>query len=165
MVLGGTCVIAGQKRRRQVAIENFFAGPGKTVLAPDEMLVEILIPPPPPHSAGAYERLIPRNEMDIAIVGVGSFVVMAGPKSSQVKEARIALAAVAPTPVRAKEAEGFLAGKALTEAAIEQAGELAAHSASPITDMRGSKEYRLEMVKAFTRKTLRQCAQTLGITL
>ena len=162
MATASKCIIAGPSGRREIPVENFFAGPGQTTMAPDELLVEILVPPPPPHSAGSYIRLIPRNEMDIAIVGVGSFVIMSGPNPSTIKEARIALAAVAPTPVRAPEAESYLVGKSLSAGTIEEAGELAAQSAKPISDMRSSKEFRTDMVKALTRKTLRECAKTLG---
>jgi len=123
------------------------------------------VPPPPANSAACYMRLTPRNEMDIGVVGVGALLVVSSRGGHQCKEARIALGAVAPTPVRAKKAEAYLAGREIDEAAITQAGEEAALSASPIDDVRGSKEYRTEMVKAFTRKTLRECASSLGITL
>jgi len=160
--LGAEAVIAGPKGRRAVPVEHFCTGPGKTVLGRDEMLLELVVPPPPAQSAGAYMRFIPRAEMDIAVAGVGSFITLEG---ALCKEARIALAAVAPTPVRARAAEQSLAGQALTRAAIERAGALAMEAASPISDVRGSKEYRMELVRVLTRRTLTECAKRLRVPL
>lgn len=163
LVLDAVCVTTGPRGEREVPLERFFASPGRTILAPDELLVEVQVPPPKKNSAGAYLRLIPRNEMDIAIVGVGAHLVLTRRGSAQVKEAGIALAAVAPTPVRARRAERYLEGQRLSAESIAEAGERAALSARPISDMRGSAEYRTEMVKALTRKALRKCAETLGV--
>ncbi len=162
--LNAQAVIAGPKGRRVVAVEEFCIGPGKTVLGRDELLVELLVPEPPAHSAGSYLRFIPRAEMDIAVAGAGSFVTL-DPKSNRCKEARIALAAVAPTVVRARAAEQSLTGQPLTTSAIERAGDLAMQAASPISDVRGSKEYRLELARVLTRRTLADCAKQLGISL
>jgi carbon-monoxide dehydrogenase medium subunit len=162
--LGAQAVIAGPKGRRVIPAEHFCTEPGKTVLGGDELLVEIVVPPPPPESAGAYMRFIPRAEMDIAVAGAGSFVTL-DRKTGRCKEARIVLAAVAPTPIRARAAEQSLAGQALTMAAIAKAGELAMQAAQPISDVRSSKEYRLELVQVLTRRTLADCAKSLGVPL
>jgi carbon-monoxide dehydrogenase medium subunit len=159
IVLGGIAQIASRRGNRQVPVEQFMTGPGRNCLEPDELLVAITIPTPAANSAGCYLRLTPRNEMDIAVAGVGALIVSDG--RGRCKEARIALGAVAPTPVRAREAESFLAGKALNDANIERASEEAKKAAKPISDIRSSAEYRVDMVAALTRKTLRACAAAL----
>ncbi len=150
---GATLVVAGPNGQREIPAEDFFVGPGQTVLEKGEVLVEIALPPPPTHSGAAYLRFIPREEMDIAVAGVGSFVQL-GPDARTCEQARIVLAAVAPTPVRAEGAEAFLIGRALDETTLAQAGELASQAASPISDVRGSAAYRIELVKVLTRRTL-----------
>ena len=158
----GNVVIAGPTGRRQHPAEEFFIGPGETVLAKDEIVVEIAIPPPPLRSGAAYLRFIPREEMDIAVAGVGSLVQLdADGRCCQ--QARIALAAVAPTPVRAREAEEFLVGKTADETVFAQAGELAAQAAKPISDVRGSAAYRTELVKVLTRRSLRKAWERVTI--
>ena len=158
---GGTLVIAGPSGQRDLPAETFFTGPGQTVLQKGEVLVEIRIPTPPAHSGAAYLRFIPREEMDIAVVGVGSFVQLSADRQ-RCEQARISLAAVAPTPVRASEAEAFLVGKTLDETSIAQAGELAAKAAKPISDVRGSAAYRLQLVKVLTRRTLHKAVERVG---
>ena len=135
-------------------MENFFKGPGQTTLADNELLLEVEIPPPPANSAGCYLRLTPREEMDIGVVGVASFVVLEGQNICQ--EVRITLGAVAPTPIRAPEAEAVLKGRALSDEAIEEAAEKAAEAASPISDVRGSAEYRTNIAKVLSRRTLKR---------
>ncbi|MGE0824406.1 MAG: xanthine dehydrogenase family protein subunit M [Candidatus Binatia bacterium] len=158
---GGRLVIAGVNGRREVAAEDFFVGPGQTVLGKDELLVQITIPTPPTHSGAAYLRFIPREEMDIAIAGVGSWVQLSADRT-RCEQARLTLAAVAPTPLRAREAEAFLAGKPLGEATISQAGDLAAAAAKPISDVRSSAAYRVEMVKVLTRRTLQRALERMS---
>jgi carbon-monoxide dehydrogenase medium subunit len=161
---GAAALIAGPRGRREVPVERFCTGPGKTVLERDELLLEIVLPIPQRGSAGHYQRFIPRAEMDIAVAGVGSYVYL-DPQTRNVAEAVIALAAVAPTPVRASAAERALAGKPLSRESIAQAAEQAVSATRPINDVRGTIEYRQELVRVLTRRTLAQCAQTLGITL
>lgn len=155
--LGARCVVASRNGRREIPLASFFVGPGQTVLAPDELLVEIVVPPTPSHSGGCYLRHTPRAEMDIAVAGVASFVILA-PGDGVCQEARIVLGAVGPTPIRAREAEASLAGRALNEATIEEAAQQAAQAARPISDVRGSAEYRRHLVAVLTRRTLRQAA-------
>ena len=160
LCLRATCVIAGPSGRREVTAANFFTGPGQTVLAPEEILLEFRVPPPPPHSAGAYLRFIPREEMDIAVAGVGACVVLAAGHQT-IEEARICLCAVAPTPVHARAAEDFLRGQAVREDVLDEAGALAVQAARPINDVRGSIEYRKHLVQVLTQRTLRGALRRL----
>lgn len=163
IVYGARAVIVGPgDRRREMLLEEFFRGPGLTVLQPDELLLEVVVPPPPERSSAHYLRFIPREEMDIAVAGVASMVVL-GPTGATVRQARIALAAVAPTPVRAREAEAALEGKSLNDDLVRETGERTVAAARPITDVRGSVEYRKELVKVLTRRTLQMCRQSLGL--
>ena len=99
--------------------------------------------------------------MDIAVAGVGSLIEVE-PSSNVVKKARIALASVAPTPVRAYAAEQFLEGSTADKTTIEEAADLAVQAAVPITDVRGSAEYRKELVKVLTKRTLNICVERLA---
>src|SRR4029077_5011783 len=120
IALGGVCVIAGPKGTREVAVDGFCTGPGKNVLERGELLVEIRFPPRPKHSGSHYRRLIPRNEMDIAVVGVGAAVELdAG--GQKFVSARIALGAVAPTPLFARAAGDALAGQGVNDETIKKA--------------------------------------------
>ncbi len=154
-------VLVSPRGRREVSLEEFFTGPGENVLTPDEILLETIVPPPPPNSSGHYQRFIPRNEMDIAVVGVATMIALE-PGTSRCVQARIALASVAPTPIRAPAAEAVLTGNEITADLIGEASERAVDACSPITDIRGSAEYRKELVKVLTRRTLRQCMESLG---
>jgi carbon-monoxide dehydrogenase medium subunit len=153
IVLEGVATIAGPNGTRQVPVEDFCTGPGRNVLQPGEVLVSIHFPAPKAHSGANYLRFIPRNEMDIAVAGVGSSVVLDASGQNFVS-ARIALASVAPTPVFAREAGASLAGKPVSEAAIEEAAQKAMADARPITDMRGTVRQRVHLVGVLTRRTL-----------
>jgi carbon-monoxide dehydrogenase medium subunit len=155
LCLGAKAILARTSGTRSIPLGSFFRGPGQTVLADNEILVELEVPAPPTRSAGCYLRHTPREEMDIAVVGVASFLVLA-PHDNRCQEARIALGAVAPTPIRVPEAEAILAGEPLSESVIEQAAEQAAKAACPISDVRASAEYRRELVKVLTRQTLKR---------
>lgn len=155
------CHIAGPQGMRTVPVEDFCTAPGKNVLGRGELLVSLELPPPVPHSSSHYLRFIPRNEMDIAVVGVGAWVQLDG--GSTIVSGRIALAAVAPTPRFAPQASAFLAGQPASEATFRQAGELAKQSASPITDMRGPAEYRTHLVGVLTCRALHKaCERATG---
>ena len=136
---------------RHVPVEEFCTAPGKNVLASNEILVALHLPPPAPHSGAAYLRFIPRNEMDIAVVGVGASAEVAEGKFRSV---RVALASVAPTPVFVKEAGEALEGKPANAESIQVAAELAKAAAKPISDMRGTAEYRHHLCEVMTRRTL-----------
>jgi carbon-monoxide dehydrogenase medium subunit len=158
IALGATTVIAGQGGQREVPVESFCTAPGRNVLQPGELLVSLHFPPPLACSSSAYERFIPRNEMDIAVVGSASSVQLSG-DGKTVERARIALAAVAPTPKFAAEASQWLAGKPANEATFAEAGEIAKKVASPITDMRGTAEYRVHLVGVLVKRTLARAAE------
>jgi carbon-monoxide dehydrogenase medium subunit len=147
------CRIAGAKGTREVAAAEFCTGPGRNVLSAGELLVSLHFPPPAPHSGAAYQRFIPRNEMDIAVAGAASWVQLDG-SGKNIQKARIALAAIAPRPMFAEEASNWLAGKPAAEESFAQAGELAKKVASPIDDMRGTREYRVHLASVLTKRTL-----------
>jgi aerobic carbon-monoxide dehydrogenase medium subunit len=152
LALDAEAVIAGPKGERRIPIADFFTGVRRTVLAPDELLVELVVPAPGPRTGGQYLRHTPRRELDIAVVGVASQLTLSDGVCSK---ARIALAAVAPVPLRARAAEQALEGKPVTAEAIERAAELAVGVAKPISDQRGSADYRRHLVRVLTRRTLR----------
>jgi carbon-monoxide dehydrogenase medium subunit len=153
LALDAEAVIAGPNGRRRVPVASFFVGVRRTVLAPDEVLVEFVLPAPGPRSGGHYLRHTPRRELDIAVVGVASQLTLTDGVCAR---ARIALAAVAPVPLRATAAEQTLEGQRPTPDRIEQAATLAVEAARPISDQRGSAEFRRHLVRVLTRRTLTQ---------
>ena len=150
---GSECEIAGPNGKRRVPIEDFCTGPGKNVLQPDELLVSIRIPTIKNASGAHYLRFIPRNEMDIAVVGAGAYVEL-GNRKRTFKKVRIGLAAVAPTPLFAREASELIVGREVNDATIEAAAEAAKASSKPISDMRGTAEYRTHLVGVMTKRAL-----------
>ncbi len=150
---GAMAHLAGPNGRRSVSVAEFCTGPGRNILQEGELLVAITLPPAHAGSGSAYQRFIPRNEMDIAVVGAGSWVQL-DESRQRIASARIALAAVGPTPKFAQQASEFLAGQEPTEATFAAAGELAQQVATPISDMRGPAEYRTHLVSVLTRRTL-----------
>jgi carbon-monoxide dehydrogenase medium subunit len=156
LALDAEAVIAGPSGQRRVSMASFFLGVRRTVLAPGELLLEIVVPAQGAQSGGNYLRHTPRRELDIAVVGVASQVTLAGGKCTK---ARIALAAVAPVPLRATDAEQVLVGQSLTPQQIERAADLASGAARPIDDHRGSIEFRNHLVRVLTRRTLTTALQ------
>jgi CO/xanthine dehydrogenase FAD-binding subunit len=153
IALGAKCRVVGPGGERLVPVEDFCTAPGRTVLQPGELLVEFQIPSPARNSSDAYLRFIPRNEMDIAVVGVGASVTL-DLSDDRITEARIGLAAVGPTPIFAREASQALAGKRVNDEAIGRAAQLAVAAISPIDDMRGTAEFRRHVTGVLTRRTL-----------
>ena len=153
ITLGGEAHINGPNGWRTLPAADFCTGPGRNALAEGELLVAIQLPAPAAHSGTAYLRFIPRNEMDIAVAGVSSTVVL-DESGRTIRSARIALASVGPTPILATAAGESLAGQAVSEGAIAEAGRLASEAASPITDMRGTIRQRHHLVDVLTRRTL-----------
>jgi len=151
VALDAEVVIAGPKGRRRVPLATFFESVRKTVLGPDELMIELVVPAPGPRSGGHYLRHTPRRELDIAVVGVASQITLS---DGVCGKARISLASVAPTPVRATAAERVLEGQPLTPQRIEEAARLAVEAARPISDQRGSAEFRKHLVRVLTRRTL-----------
>jgi carbon-monoxide dehydrogenase medium subunit len=146
-------LIAGPSGRREVPVAGFCTGPGKNVLQPGELLVALKLPPQPAKSGCAYQRFIPRNEMDIAVASAACWVQLDA-EGQTIHQACIALGAVAPTPVVAKAAAEFLIGKPATEDVYAQAGEVAKEVAKPISDMRGTVEYRIHLAGVLTKRVL-----------
>jgi CO/xanthine dehydrogenase FAD-binding subunit len=153
-----SCVIAGPEGQREVPVEEFCTGPGQNVLGRGELLVELRIPRPAPWSASHYRRFIPRNEMDIAVVGVGA-VVELDESGSTIASARIALGAVAPTPLLAREAGTLLAGAAVNDESFTRAAEAAKAIISPIDDMRGTKQFRTHVTGVLVERVLREAVR------
>jgi carbon-monoxide dehydrogenase medium subunit len=149
-------VIVGPNGRRSLPLGEFFLGPGKTVLEPDELLAEVRVPVPPSSTGSAYIRHTPRKQMDIAVVGVGVVLTLAG---ERIERARVALGAVAPTPVRAQKAEAALEGQVASSEVFVRAAEAAAAECSPISDVRGSAEFRRHIVRVTTERMLRLAAE------
>ncbi len=145
--------IKGPKKERTVSISKFFTGPRTTVLKSDEILVDISVPKPKPGSRGVYLKLSPRHSMDLAIVGVA---VIGSSENGICKDVKIALGAVAPTPIRAPMAEVILKGQRITSSLIDEAARNAITQCSPIDDHRASQEYRCDMIFAMTRRALNQ---------
>ncbi len=158
IVLEAVCVIVGVNGTREVPVEEFCTAPGRTVLQNGEFLASLKIPAPKKNSSSFYLRFIPRNEMDIAVVGAGASVVLDDANTSVVS-ARIALAAVAPTPLFAEEASALLAGKPVSQSSIAEAAEAAKAIVRPISDMRGSAEQRVHLVGVLTERALNGAIQ------
>lgn len=143
---GALVMIEGSSGKRQVALEDFFTGPGKTVLKPGELVTELRVPAPAPRTGKVYIKHGRRKAMELATVGVAV--------TRSEKETRIVLGAVAPTPIRARRAEELLRGKPWNDALIEKAAAAAAAESRPISNVRASAQYRLEMVVVLTRRAL-----------
>ncbi|MCY4579882.1 MAG: xanthine dehydrogenase family protein subunit M [Chloroflexi bacterium] len=146
-----TANIEGPDGHRHVAVEDFCTGPGSNVLGRGEMLVSISFPAPSSGFGANYMRFIPRNEMDIAVAGAGTSVVL---ENGTIKSARVALAAVAPTPLYVSAIGDAIAGKPANEETLAEAGQMAKDAARPITDMRGTVEYRKHLCDVLTRRSL-----------
>jgi len=157
LVYGAECRLSGPDGNRQVPLDELFTGPGQTVLAQDEVLTEITLPPPSRNTGSLYIKHSARGAMDIATVGVASAVSVDG--SGVCTDASIALGAVAPTPLRARGAEDMLRGRTLGPELLQAAAEQAMSQASPIDDVRGTASYRREMVGVLTRRTLERAAE------
>ncbi len=150
-------VVAGPQGEREVPLEEFWLGPSQTALRPGELLKELRLPAPPANTGGVYVRHTPRKQMDIAVVGVAVLLTLG--RGDRIERARIALGAVAPTPIRARKAEAAIEGKTASESLFEQAAETATSEASPIDDIRGSAEFRRHLVRVTTERCLQEAAR------
>ncbi len=156
IVLGGLAKFAGTDGEKMVPVEDFFTGPGATVMKHHQLLLEIQIPNPRLRSGGAYIKQTRGRGPDLAVVGVAAFVVM---EKETIGDVKIALGAVAPTPVRAKKAEAILRGMKLDDKLVEQSGQAASDESKPIDDVRGSADYRRRLVAVLTRRAVMQAVQ------
>ena len=153
LVLEATVNVASRKRKRTVPIREFFTGVKKTILADNEMVTSINVPTAPKGSVGGYLKARRTVGEDLAVVGAGGLVTATGKAGRSV---RLAYASVAPTPVRAFEAERvFESAKSLDEL-LEQAMPIVRKTVSPISDVRGGKEYRVNLVEVLTRRLVRR---------
>jgi len=150
---GARVVLKKGDGERSVPLEEFLQGPGQTTIQHREILSSILLDIPQPFSGGAYMKLGLRKSLEISVVNVAAFLALEGP-SGPIREARVVLGAVAPKPVRSPQAEGVLIGREPDDRLFQEAGEEAAGDARPIDDFRGSADYRREMVKVLTKRTL-----------
>jgi CO/xanthine dehydrogenase FAD-binding subunit len=148
-----TCQVFGPGGYRQVAAEDFCIAPGQTVLGPAEFLVGVALPPIPAGFGACYLRFTPRNEMDIAVTGAGAAIWLDESRSS-FQSARVALAAVAPTPLYVREAGHYLAGRQVSIEAIQEAARIAQKAARPIDDLRGTAVQRRHLSGVLARRAL-----------
>ncbi len=151
LLMDAVLTLASARGERTVSIHDFFLGPRQCVLQPDEILKEIFMPQISGRRGAIYLKLGRRKAMEIAIVGVGIAVHLNG-SDQVVSECRIAMGSVAPTPVRARRGEKIFKDRELKDELIEEAAEVAAEEASPISDVRGTREYRLDMIRVLCRK-------------
>jgi CO/xanthine dehydrogenase FAD-binding subunit len=149
--------IVDAEGERTLLLENFFCGPGQTVMNAEAILTEITIPETGPQLVGAYIKFSPREMMDLAYVGVAVAYQLGAP-DKRCEGVRIVLGAVAPTPIRARQAEALLEGQPLTEELAARAGDEAARESKPISDVRSSADYRRAMVAAMTKRALLNAA-------
>jgi carbon-monoxide dehydrogenase medium subunit len=153
LVAGATVTAVGPKGERDIPLDQFFTGVRRTVLDPYEIVRSITVPCPAPGTRSTYLKLSPRHSMDLAVVGVAASAVC---RDGVCEDVRIALGAVAPTPVRAHAAEAILRGATIAPGIVEEAARSALTQCSPIDDHRASREYRCDMVHVMTRRALSQ---------
>ena len=150
---GAKLKLVNPQGERIIPLEEFFIASGETILQDGEILAEIQVPSKPPHTGEVYLR-ITRTAVDYATVGVATLVTL-GSKNGTCSEAKIVLGAVAPTPIRARKAEGAIKGKEIEEGLIEEAARLASEEARPRT----RPEYKRKLVRVLTRRALRQALE------
>ena len=156
VALSANVRVVNPSGERTVALEDFFTGVGKTVLKADEVLVEILVPEPAPHTSGIYIKHSPRGPIDLAIVNITVLMTME-PDQKVCRDAKIVLGAVSATPLRARMAENVLKGKRVDGALIDRAAQVASGEAHPRQgSIRGSFEYKKEMVRILTGRAIKE---------
>ena len=156
MALGAVVEATGADGTRELAVDQLFRGPGKTTLRDGELLTAVLIPAMPALSGSSFQRCV-RTAMDIAVVNCAAFLEL--DEDGVVVNARIALGAVGPTPLRAASAENCLKGQRFNARVAEEAAECAAADARPIDDVRAGADYRREMVRVLTRRAIESAFQ------
>jgi CO/xanthine dehydrogenase FAD-binding subunit len=152
LLLDAELILASARGRRTVPVEEFFTGPGETVLRPDELLVEIRLDVPHPDRVFRFEKAGTRPAMECSVVTVGLAFT---PREKGLVGVRAAFGSVAPTPLRGVKTEAALEDKRLTPEVIDHAARVAEDEVDPITDVRGSAHYRRALVGAFVRRLLR----------
>ena len=161
LALEAKAVIASKDGERVLPLEEFFAGPKKTILSHDEILVRLEVPSMKPNSAGEYIKFGRRRAMEIAMIGVAALLTVE-PEENRCIEAKLALATAAPTPIRAKEAEKVLTGKTVDTDIIEEAAQTASKEASPRTSWRTTEEYRRDLIPVLVRRAIQTALEKIG---
>lgn len=158
LALEATVFLAGPGGERSLPVEEFLLGPGQTGRRPEEILVAVHAAPLPPGSGSAYEKLGVRQICEISIVNAAAALTLSS-DGRRISRARLALGAVAPTPIRCPEAEKVLEGKIAGPRSLARAAREAARSARPITDHRGSSDYRTQMAEVLVRRALEKALE------
>ena len=156
LVLDGILNIIGPDGKRKILLTDFFKGPGITTLGKQEIVVSIDVPPPEPNTGTSYLALSARGQVDCSAVGVGVKLTMDG---DTCKDARIAVGACAPVPMRVPESEKHLTGKPLSETQIEKAAKIVDREISPIDDVRASASYRSTIVEVLVKRALKDALE------
>jgi CO/xanthine dehydrogenase FAD-binding subunit len=160
LVYDAVVILAKTGSKREIPLVDFFNGPGQTVLAADELLTEIRIPPVPPNTTSKFIKLGKRKAMAVAVVSAAARLTI--DQAGKISQARIALGSVAPTPIRARKAEASLEGQSPSSDLFTEAGQIAGSESSPISDIRASGSYRKKMVSVLTRRALEAAWQQPG---
>jgi carbon-monoxide dehydrogenase medium subunit len=153
-------IVVGPKGQREVPVEQVVTGPGRISLAKDEFILEFRLPKPAPRSSEAYLRFIPRTEMDIAVVGCG--IRLALDAGGTITDARVVLGAVAPTQVLVPDGSAALIGSKLDDAALAKLDAAARAVCNPITDKRGTIEFRIKIAGVLARRVAAIAYQRAG---
>ncbi len=160
LVYDAVVILAKAGSNREIPLVDFFTGPGQTVLAADQLLTEIRIPPVPPNTTSKFIKLGKRKAMAVAVVSAAARLTI--DQAGKISQARIALGSVAPTPIRARKAEASLEGQSPSSDLFTEAGQIAGSESSPISDIRASGSYRKKMVAVLTRRALEAAWQQPG---
>ena len=153
---GAFVLIRGEDGERKIPLDQFFLGPRKTILKYDEVLEQVIVPGQPKNSGISYKKVKLRGANALAVAGVAAGVTL---KDGVIEDGIIVLGAVAPTPVVAKEASATLKGQTPGNELFEKAAEIAARESRPIDDIRGSKQYRRDLVKVLTKRSLAEAQE------
>ncbi|MBU1626865.1 xanthine dehydrogenase family protein subunit M [bacterium] len=153
IALNGVICVSSSKSSREIKAETFATGPGQTILKKDELITHFLFEKHTKRTGSAYYKLANRKALEISLVSVGAFITLS-PDGKIIQRARVALGAVGPTPVISKNTGEYLEDKPFSGEVIKEAARLASEDANPITDHRGTKEYRMEMVEVITERVL-----------
>ena len=164
IVMRAVATIISSKGVRQLPVTEFCLAPGKNALADNELLLQLHLPTPPKHSGGAFNRFIPRNEMDIAVANAAAEVELDASHTSFI-DVRIAVGAVAQTPLFVRDAGDALKNRPVNRTTIDHAGEIAMSCATPISDMRGTVDQRKELTRIMTIRALERAVRRAGGTI
>ncbi len=162
LAMGARMVLAKRGATRTVPLDEFFLGPAVTVIAPDELLVRIEVPPPRPNQGFAYQNVQARAKVDVSAASVGVGVTAV---DGRIGEVRIFLGAVGPTPLRAVKAEDAVRGREPAAAVFAAAGTIASSESRPITDVRATASYRRRVIGVLARRALALAATRAGLSV